>query len=61
MYEAPKYPLQRIPNVEPDSPYNHFGRRKQQPVCVKLTIRRDADLMQKRKELVEHPFGMIKW
>lgn len=28
---------------------------------MRLTIRRDPDLMQKRKEVVEHPFGTIKW
>ena len=41
--------------------YNHFGRRKQKDARVKLVIRRNPDDMQRRKELVEHPFGTIKW
>ncbi|MGN0802208.1 MAG: transposase [Candidatus Faecivicinus sp.] len=42
-------------------PYNHFGRQKQADARVKLTIRRNPDDMQKRKELVEHPFETVKW
>ena len=61
MYGIPEVPLQRIPDIQQDSPYNHFGKRKQEETRVRLTIRRDPDLMQKRKEVVEHPFGTIKW
>lgn len=61
MYGESKIPLQQIPDVQQDTPYNHFGRRKQSPAQVRLTIKRDPDLMQKRKEVVEHPFGTIKW
>ena len=61
MYGNPEVPLQKIPNVEQNSPYNHFGRRKQKDARVKLVIRRNPDDMQRRKELVEHPFGTIKW
>ncbi len=61
MYGDPKTPLQKIPDVEQNSPYNHFGRRKQQPARVKLIIRRNPEDMQRRKQLAEHPFGTIKW
>lgn len=61
MYGNPKISLQKIPDVEQHSPYNHFGLRKQADARVKLTIRRNPDDMQKRKELVEHPFGTVKW
>ena len=61
MYGNPETPLQKIPDVEQNSPYNHFGRRKQQDARVKLILRRNPDDMQRRKELVEHPFGTIKW
>lgn len=61
MYGNLETPLQKIPDVEQNSPYNHFGRRKQQDARVKLILRRNPDDMQRRKELVEHPFGTIKW
>ncbi len=58
MYGIPHVPLQKPP---PDAvPHNSFSRKKTQ-ARVRLTIRRDPDLMQKRKEVVEHPFGTIKW
>ena len=59
--DNPQILLQKIPDVEQHSPYNHFGRRKQADARVKLTIRRNPDDMQKRKELVEHLFGTVKW
>ena len=59
--QNPEVPLQKIPDVEQNSPYNHFGRRKQKDARVKLILRRNPDDMQRRKELVEHPFGTIKW
>ena len=61
MYGDAGIPLQRIPDVEQNTPYNHFGRRKQQDAQVKLVLRRNPNDMQRRKELVEHPFGTIKW
>lgn len=61
MYGDSKTPLQKIPDVEQSSPYNHFGRRKQADARVKIILRRNPDDMQRRKELVEHPFGTIKW
>lgn len=61
MYGNPQIPLQKIPDIEQNSPYNHFGRRKQADARVQITIRRNPEDMQKRKELVEHPFGTIKW
>lgn len=58
MYGMPHVPLQKPP---PGAiPHNSFSRKKT-PYRVRLTIRRDPDLMQKRKEVVEHPFGTIKW
>ena len=45
MYGESRIPLQQIPAVQQDTPYNHFGRRKQNPAQVGLTIRRDPDLM----------------
>ena len=58
MYGIPHVPLQKPP---PGAvPHNNFSR-KVTPARVRLTIRRDPDLMQKRKEVVEHPFGTIKW
>ena len=61
MYGNPQFPLQKIPDVEQHSPYNHFGRRKQKAARVKLTLRRNPEDMQRRKELAEHPFGTVKW
>lgn len=61
MYGNPETPLQKIPDAEQNSPYNHFGRRKQKDARVKLILRRNPDDMQRRKEMVEHPFGTIKW
>ena len=58
MYGVPDVPLQQPP---PEAvPHNSFGR-KTADARVRLTIRRDPDLMQKRKEVIEHPFGTIKW
>ena len=58
MYGIPHVPLQKPP---PGAvPHNSFNLKKPE-ARVRLTIRRDPDLMQKRKEVVEHPFGTIKW
>lgn len=58
MYGMPHVPLQKPP---PGAvPHNNFNLKKPE-ARVRLTIRRDPDLMQKRKEVVEHPFGTIKW
>jgi len=61
MYGDPKYPLQQLPDVAQNSPYNHFGKWKHAQSKVKLTIRRDIHKQQLRKELSEHPFGTVKW
>lgn len=58
MYGNPEYPLQRLP--EGFVPHNSIGR-PQKPERVRLILRRNPDDMQRRKELVEHPFGTIKW
>ena len=58
MYGNPEYPLQRLP--EGFIPHNSIGR-PQKPERVRLILRRNPDDMQRRKELVEHPFGTIKW
>ena len=58
MYGNPDYPLQKLP--EGFIPHNSFGR-PQKPERVRLILRRNPDDMQRRKELVEHPFGTIKW
>ena len=50
-----------------DSFQNHSDNFLQELVTerrdtqVRLTIRKDPDLMQKREEVVRHPFGTIKW
>ena len=58
MYGNPEYPLQKLP--ESFVPHNSIGR-PQKPERVRLILRRNPDDMQRRKELVEHPFGTIKW
>ena len=58
MYGNPEYPLQKLP--EGFVPHNSIGR-PQKPERVRLILRRNPDDMQRRKELVEHPFGTIKW
>ena len=58
MYGNPDYPLQKLP--EGFIPHNSIGR-PQKPERVRLILRRNPDDMQRRKELVEHPFGTIKW
>lgn len=58
MYGNPEYPLQKLP--EGFIPHNSIGR-PQKPERVRLILRRNPDDMQRRKELVEHPFGTIKW
>ena len=58
MYGISHVPLQKPP---PGAiPHNNFNLKKPE-ARIRLTIRRDPDLMQKRKEVVEHPFGTIKW
>lgn len=61
MYGNSKYQLQQIPDVQQDTPYNHFGKRKRKEARIMLTIKRDMAMQQLRKETVEHPFGTIKW
>lgn len=58
MYGNPSYPLQQLPPGF--QPHNSLGR-PQKPARVRVTIRRNPDDMQRRKELAEHPFGTVKW
>lgn len=60
MYGNPRYPLQRIPDVEQNSPYNHFGIRKQDDKRVMIFIRRDVAKQKQRQQTSEHPFGTLK-
>lgn len=41
-------------------PHNSLGR-PQKPARVRVTLRRNPEDMQRRKELAEHPFGTVKW
>jgi hypothetical protein len=43
-----------------DSPCNHFGKWKHEKSKGKLTIRRDIQKQQLRKERSEHPFETVK-
>ena len=44
------------------SPNNHSLHRKgRAEKRVKLTVKRDIQRQQLRKEVAEHPFGTIKW
>lgn len=60
MYGSPSHPLQQIPNVNQHSPYNHFGRRKQDAKRVMIYIRRDIAKQKLRMQVSEHPFGTLK-
>ena len=51
MYGAGDYPLQQIPNIEQNTPYHAYRRRKWKDARVMVTIRRDLALQQKRKEM----------
>ena len=53
--------IQQIPNIEQSTPYHAYRRRKWAQARARVTIRRDLALQQKRKEMAEHPFGMVKW
>lgn len=61
MYGSGEYPVQQIPDVEQNTPYHAYKRRKWKAARVMVTIRRDLTLQQKRKEMAEHPFGTVKW
>lgn len=60
MYGDPRYPLQQIPEVEQNSPYNHFGRRKRADKRVMIFVKRDIQKQKLRQQVSEHPFGTIK-
>jgi len=62
MYGDSRHPLQKIPEDALISTFNHTLDRKDHAKSqVKLSIRRDTQKQQIRKETVEHPFGTIKW
>ena len=52
------YPLQQLPPGF--QPHNSLGRA-QKPAQVRVVIRRNPEDVQRRKELVEQPFGTVKW
>ena len=60
MYGDPRYPLQQIPDVEQNSPYNHFGIRKQDDKRVMILIKRDVAKQKQRQQTSEYPFGTLK-
>ncbi len=60
MYGDPRYPLQQIPDVAQDTPYNHFGKWKRDEKRVMLFIKRDIPRQKLRQQTSEHPFGTIK-
>ena len=60
MYGDSRYPLQLIPDVEQDSPYNHFGKWKRDEKRVMIFIKRDIPKQKLRQQTSEHPFGTIK-
>ena len=60
MYGDSRYPLQQIPDVEQDSPYNHFGKWKRDEKRVMIFIKRDIPKQKLRQQTSEHPFGTIK-
>ena len=60
MYGDSRYPLQQIPDVEQDTPYNHFGKWKRDEKRVMVFIKRDIPKQKLRQQASEHPFGTIK-
>ena len=61
MYGNAKYPLQKIPEIEQNTPYNAFGRVKRKPKRVMVFIRRDKAKQKLRMQVSEHPFGTVKF
>ena len=60
MYGDSRYPLQQIPDVDQDTPYNHFGKWKRDEKRVMIFIKRDIPRQKLRQQTSEHPFGTIK-
>ncbi len=60
MYGDSRFPLQQIPDVEQDTPYNHFGKWKRDEKRVMIFIKRDIPRQKLRQQTSEHPFGTIK-
>lgn len=60
MYGDSRYPLQQIPDVDQDTPYNHFGKWKRDEKRVMIFIKRDIPKQKLRQQTSEHPFGTIK-
>lgn len=62
MYGNGAFDVQPLPDDYEISPNNHSLHRKgRAEKRVKLTVRRDIQRQQLRKEVAEHPFGTIKW
>ena len=61
MYGNSQYSLQPLPNPLPHPPANNFNRLPKAKARVMLYIRRNDAMQQLRKQVVEHPFGTIKW
>ena len=60
MYGDSRFPLQQIPDVEQDTPYNHFGKWKRDEKRVMIFIKRDIPRQKLRQQTSEHPFGTSK-
>lgn len=60
MYGDSRYPLQQIPDIAQDTPYNHFGKWKRDEKRVMVFIKRDIPKQKLRQQTSEHPFGTIK-
>ena len=60
MYGDPNCPLQKMPDVAQNSPYNNFGKLKRDKRRVMVYIKRDIPKQKLRQQTSEHPFGSIK-
>ena len=62
MYGSGELAVQQLPEDYIISPNNHsLSRKNRAEKRIKLTIRRDMQRQQVRKEVAEHPFGTVKW
>jgi len=60
MHGDSHYPLQQIPDVEQDTPYNHFGKWKRDDMRVMILIKRDISKQKLRQQTSEHAYGTIR-
>ena len=62
MYGSGSFDVQSLPEGYVVSPNNHsLNRKGRAEKRVILTVKRDVQRQQLRKEVAEHPFGTIKW